>query len=129
MVFRFVIGYAADSAQEEELAAEIAANGAFLRLDIQVCCLLVANDRLRLAFLLYNSVCAPQEAYLSLTRKTLVFLQHVTRMYEPQYIIKADDDVFLRTDRLPLAIAHWRKEDAGRSLLTLSSCQILIEAC
>lgn len=54
-----------------------------------------------------------QEQYGSLTNKTLAFLQLVTRLYEPQYIVKADDDVYLRVDRVPLAIKQWSVLEAG----------------
>lgn len=54
-----------------------------------------------------------QEAYLSLTKKTLVFLQHVTAEYEADYVVKVDDDVYLRIDRLPHAIVQWKEDKAG----------------
>lgn len=37
----------------------------------------------------------------------------VTRLYEPQYIVKADDDVYLRVDRIPLAVRQWTVLGAG----------------
>jgi hypothetical protein len=33
--------------------------------------------------------------------------------YNPQYIVKVDDDVYLRLDRLPHAVAQWQDIDAG----------------
>jgi hypothetical protein len=54
-----------------------------------------------------------QEAYLSLTTKTLVFLQHVTQQYEADFIMKVDDDVYLRTDRLPHVMDQWKRHGAG----------------
>lgn len=54
-----------------------------------------------------------QEAYASLTTKTLVFLQVVIAQYDADYIVKVDDDVYLRTDRLPYAMAQWTQHRAG----------------
>ncbi|GAB4819945.1 hypothetical protein N2152v2_006991 [Parachlorella kessleri] len=49
-----------------------------------------------------------QEAYLSLANKTLMFLSEAARRYDAQYIVKVDDDVYLRLDRIPHAISQWR---------------------
>lgn len=54
-----------------------------------------------------------QEAYASLTTKTLVFLQLITSKFDADYIMKVDDDVYLRTDRLPYAMAQWTNHHAG----------------
>ena len=54
-----------------------------------------------------------QEAYMSLTNKTLSFLRMATTLFDAEYIVKADDDVYLRLDRLPLAIKQWRSRGAG----------------
>ena len=54
-----------------------------------------------------------QEAYASLTTKTLVFLQLVISQFDAEYIVKVDDDVYLRTERLPYAMAQWSKHGAG----------------
>lgn len=56
-----------------------------------------------------------QEQYGSLTNKTLAFLQLVTRLYEPQYIVKADDDVYLRVDRIPIAVKQWSVLQSGNT--------------
>jgi hypothetical protein len=37
----------------------------------------------------------------------------VTEQYNPQYIVKVDDDVYLRLDRLPHAVAQWHDISAG----------------
>lgn len=50
---------------------------------------------------------------MSLTKKTLVFLQQVTAQYQADYVVKVDDDVYLRVDRLPFAIAQWKRGKAG----------------
>ena len=54
-----------------------------------------------------------QEQYNSLTNKTVAFLQLVTSIYEPQYIVKADDDVYLRVDRIPYAVKQWSTFQSG----------------
>ena len=50
---------------------------------------------------------------MSLTRKTLVFLQYVFERYDADYIVKVDDDVYLRTDRLPHILNQWKLHGAG----------------
>ena len=54
-----------------------------------------------------------QEAYTSLTDKTLEFLRTATKLYDVRYIVKVDDDVFLRVDRLPHAFKQWDEIHAG----------------
>ena len=62
-----------------------------------------------------NLVAWMQEAYTSLTEKTLVFLRTVSRHFDARYIVKVDDDVFLRVDRLPFAFKQWDEVHAGKS--------------
>lgn len=81
IVARFVIGHSADTAAEAALAAEEAAHHDFQRLPLT-------------------------EGYAGLPAKTLLFLRAVTEQYDPQYIVKVDDDVYLRLDRLPVAAAQ-----------------------
>jgi len=79
--------------------------------------------------LVYNNLPSPlantwlnlQEAYLSLTTKTLVFLQHVTQQYEADFIMKVDDDVYLRTDRLPHVMGQWKHHGAGPASVNYST--------
>ena len=85
VIVRFVIGHSPNAAAEAEVAAEEEAHGGFLRLPLE-------------------------ESYLNLTNKTLTFFKTVVRQYDPQYIIKVDDDVYLRVDRVPAAVAQWRDE-------------------
>lgn len=40
-------------------------------------------------------------------------MQAVTTQYDPQYIVKIDDDVYLRLDRLPHAVQQWHDIRAG----------------
>ncbi|KAL3142375.1 hypothetical protein ABBQ38_002711 [Trebouxia sp. C0009 RCD-2024] len=82
MVMRFIIGQTSDQAQEADLEAEASQYGGFMRLHLQ-------------------------EQYNSLTNKTVAFLRAVASQYSPRYIVKADDDVYLRVDRLPYAIKQW----------------------
>ncbi|KAL3152446.1 hypothetical protein ABBQ32_001493 [Trebouxia sp. C0010 RCD-2024] len=82
MVMRFIIGQTLDQAQDADLVAEANQYGGFMRLHLQ-------------------------EQYNSLTNKTVAFLRAVTSHYSPRYIVKADDDVYLRVDRLPYAIKQW----------------------
>lgn len=57
-----------------------------------------------------------QEQYNSLTNKTVAFLRAVTSHYSPRYIVKADDDVYLRVDRLPYAIKQWTAFNSGTAV-------------
>ncbi|KAK9803488.1 hypothetical protein WJX73_007726 [Symbiochloris irregularis] len=82
LVLRFVIGHSNSQEQERALDAEAAEFGGFLRLSLQ-------------------------EGYSSLTDKTLEFLRTASRQYDARYIVKVDDDVFLRVDRLPHAFRQW----------------------
>lgn len=68
------------------------------------------QPRLRLGLPL---ACDPQEAYLSLANKTLMFLRDAALRYDAQYIVKIDDDVYFRLDRLPHAIKQWKDIHAG----------------
>ena len=54
-----------------------------------------------------------QEQYNSLTNKTVAFLTLITSIYAPQYIVKADDDVYLRVDRIPYAVKQWGTFQSG----------------
>ena len=57
-----------------------------------------------------------QEAYTSLTTKTLVFLQTISAAYDARFIVKVDDDVFLRPDNLVLALRQYEAYGAGTGL-------------
>ena len=48
-----------------------------------------------------------REDYRSLTNKTLTFLRLAAARYDAQFVVKADDDIFLRLDRIPAAVAQW----------------------
>ena len=126
-MLRFVIGHSDNEAQEAQMNREIEDNGAFLRLPVKASayhhrlgCPCQRVPGLPTPALLAFVECRGkgvflrlQEAYLSLTKKTLVFLQEVTQHYDADYIIKVDDDVFLRVDRVPTVIAQWKEGKAG----------------
>ncbi len=63
-----------------------------------------------------------QEAYLDLANKTLMFLSAAAQRYEVQYIIKVDDDVYLRLDRIPHAIQQWTDIHAGKTCKICKTC-------
>ncbi|KDD72366.1 galactosyltransferase, partial [Helicosporidium sp. ATCC 50920] len=87
LVVRFVMGHSPDAALEAAVAAEEEAHGDFLRLDME-------------------------EAYADLPRKTVAFLQAVMRAYAPRYVLKVDDDVYLRPSNLMSALAQWSRLEA-----------------
>ncbi|KAK9831532.1 hypothetical protein WJX81_006529 [Elliptochloris bilobata] len=87
LALRFVVGHSADAAQEAALAAEEKEHGDFFRLDLQ-------------------------EAYLDLAHKTLAFLRAVTAAFDADFIVKVDDDVYLRIDLIPLAARQWAARQA-----------------
>lgn len=87
LVLRFVIGSSPNEGAEREVSEESARYGGFLRLPLQ-------------------------EGYGSLTNKTLTYFRIVTQLYDAEYIIKADDDLYLRVDRVPAAIAQWKNAKA-----------------
>jgi galactosylxylosylprotein 3-beta-galactosyltransferase len=84
---RFIIGHSSNAAAEADIAKEEANYGGFLRLPLQ-------------------------EDYMNLTNKTLMFFRTVINLYDPEYIIKADDDVYLRVDRVPVAVRQWKDKTA-----------------
>jgi galactosylxylosylprotein 3-beta-galactosyltransferase len=87
LAVRFVIGHSDSAAAEAEVALEQAAHGGFLRLPLQ-------------------------EGYSSLANKTLAFFRLAVEQYDAQYIVKADDDVYLRLDRVPAAVRQWAARGA-----------------
>lgn len=59
-----------------------------------------------------------QEAYLDLAKKTLAFFSAVTALHNADYIIKVDDDVYLRMDHVPHIVQQWRGLGAGAAMLS-----------
>eukprot|EP00897_Mesotaenium_endlicherianum_P000091 jgi/Mesen1/10082/ME000074S09421 len=83
LVVRFILGYTNDTAKELEVQGEISRYGDFLRVDVE-------------------------EFYLNLNHKTLKFFQAALELYDADFYVKADDDVYLRPDRLATLLARER---------------------
>ncbi|CAO2835967.1 unnamed protein product [Amaranthus hypochondriacus] len=77
--FRFIIGRTDEEEKMSELKKEIAEYDDFVELDLI-------------------------EEYRKLPYKTLTFLKAVYALYDSEYYVKADDDIYLRPDRLSLLL-------------------------
>lgn len=56
-----------------------------------------------------------QEAYGSLPAKTLAFFKAVSSEYAAEYVVKVDDDAYLRVWAIPQAVRQWQGFGAGVS--------------
>ncbi|XP_004489037.1 probable beta-1,3-galactosyltransferase 14 [Cicer arietinum] len=83
MAFRFVIGRTSDRWKMSALKREIAEYDDFIQLDIE-------------------------EEYSKLPYKTLAFFKAAYALFEAEFYVKADDDIYLRPDRLSLLLAKER---------------------
>ncbi|XP_039026909.1 probable beta-1,3-galactosyltransferase 14, partial [Hibiscus syriacus] len=83
LAFRFIIGRTNDKSKMEELGKEVAEYDDFILLDIE-------------------------EGYSKLPYKTLAFFKAAYALYDSDFYIKADEDIYLRPDRLSLLIAKQR---------------------
>ncbi|KAK4742492.1 hypothetical protein SAY87_000493 [Trapa incisa] len=83
LAFRFVIGRTQDKSKMSELKKEVAEYDDFLLLDIE-------------------------ERYSMLPYKTLAFFKAAYALYDSDFYVKADDDIYLRPDRLSLLLAKER---------------------
>lgn len=83
LAFRFVIGKTADSRKMAELDEEIEKYNDFLRIDFE-------------------------EEYLNLPKKTLAFFKAAYLLFDADFYVKADDDIYLRPDRLATLLAKDR---------------------
>ncbi|KAI4388263.1 hypothetical protein MLD38_000606 [Melastoma candidum] len=83
LAFRFVIGKTKDSAKMSELRKEVAEYDDFLLLDME-------------------------EEYSNLPYKTLAFFKAAYALYDSKFYVKADDDIYLRPDRLSLLLTKER---------------------
>ena len=54
-----------------------------------------------------------QDTYKTLTFKTVAFWEVVAQHFSVQYVIKVDDDSYVRLDRLAIAIGQWQAMGAG----------------
>lgn len=62
-----------------------------------------------------------QDIYQRLTFKTVAFWEVVSNLYNVDYVIKVDDDSYVRLDRLSIAISQWSDMGAGEVAVTWSS--------
>ncbi|KAF8024159.1 hypothetical protein BT93_F1374 [Corymbia citriodora subsp. variegata] len=83
LVFRFVIGRTNDGAKMMELKKEVGQYDDFLLLDVE-------------------------EEYSKLPSKTLAFFKAAYALYDAEFYVKADDDIYLRPDRLSLLLTKER---------------------
>ncbi|XP_027341924.1 probable beta-1,3-galactosyltransferase 13 [Abrus precatorius] len=83
LAFRFVIGRTGDRSKMSALQKEIAQYDDFIQLDIE-------------------------EEYSKLPYKTLAFFKAAYALFEADFYVKADDDIYLRPDRLSLLLAKER---------------------
>ncbi|XP_042477267.1 probable beta-1,3-galactosyltransferase 14 [Macadamia integrifolia] len=83
LAFRFVIGKSSDRSKMSELRKEVAEYDDFLLLDIE-------------------------EEYSRLPYKTLAFFKAAYGLFDSEFYVKADDDIYLRPDRLSLLLAKER---------------------
>ncbi|CAN0845458.1 Probable beta-1,3-galactosyltransferase 12 [Linum grandiflorum] len=83
LAFRFVIGYSKDPKKMQELQKEVETYRDFLIID-------------------------NEEEYLKLPYKTLTFFKAAHKHFEAEYYVKADDDIYLRPDRLATLLAKER---------------------
>ena len=54
-----------------------------------------------------------QDIYQRLTFKTVAFWEVVSSLYSVEYVIKVDDDSYVRLDRLSIALSQWANMGAG----------------
>ncbi|KAL2483567.1 putative beta-1 [Forsythia ovata] len=83
LAFRFVIGRTGDKSKMSDLRKEIAEYDDFLLLDIE-------------------------EEYSKLPYKTLAFFKAAYALFDADFYVKADDDIYLRPDRLSLLLTKER---------------------
>lgn len=57
--------------------------------------------------------CSAQDIYQRLTFKTVAFWEVVSSLYNVEYVVKVDDDSYVRLDRLSIALSQWMKMGAG----------------
>ncbi|KAI8471825.1 MAG: galactosyltransferase-domain-containing protein [Monoraphidium minutum] len=88
VVVRFVVGRSRSAASERSMAEEAALHGDVMRLPLE-------------------------EGYLNLPNKTRTFFAAAAELYEADWVIKMDDDVYLNMERLTLAMRQWDRIGAG----------------
>ncbi|OVA09205.1 Glycosyl transferase [Macleaya cordata] len=85
LAFRFVIGRTSNKSKMLELKKEVAEYDDFMLLDIE-------------------------EQYSKLPYKTLAFFKAAYGLFDSDFYVKADDDIYLRPDRLSLLLAKERSD-------------------
>ena len=132
IVVRFVIGHSPAAAAEAAVDEEERLHGGFLRLPLteayaslptKTLLFLRVCDAAAAAAAPLGPGCSPQAAEAAARQAPdrprahrcacCALLQAATQLYDAQYIVKADDDVYLRLDRLPHAVAQWGSIHAG----------------
>ncbi|RAL49096.1 hypothetical protein DM860_015087 [Cuscuta australis] len=83
LAFRFIIGRTSDKSKMSELRSEVSQYDDFVLLDIE-------------------------EEYSKLPYKTLAFFKAAYALFDSEFYVKADDDIYLRPDRLSLLLAKER---------------------
>ncbi|KAF7836658.1 putative beta-1,3-galactosyltransferase 14 [Senna tora] len=83
LAFRFIIGRSNDKSKMSALQREVAQYDDFIQLDLE-------------------------EEYSKLPYKTLAFFKASYALFEAEFYVKADDDIYLRPDRLSLLLAKER---------------------
>ncbi|XP_052177083.1 probable beta-1,3-galactosyltransferase 14 [Diospyros lotus] len=83
LAFRFVIGRTPDKSKMSQLRKEVEEYDDFMLLDIE-------------------------EEYSKLPYKTLAFFKAAYALFDAEFYVKADDDIYLRPDRLSLLLAKER---------------------
>jgi galactosylxylosylprotein 3-beta-galactosyltransferase len=71
-----------------------------------------------------------QDTYQRLTFKTVAFWRAVSSQYSVKYVVKVDDDSYVRLDRLTIALGQWAEMGSGKSA---AICQAIayapLQAC
>lgn len=113
MVLRFAIGNP-PAELELEIQQEEDASGPFLRIPGKA--RLLSGVSLAQECARRRMSRAPvqvQDTYKTLTFKTVAFWEVVAQHFSVQYVIKVDDDSYVRLDRLAIAIGQWQAMGAG----------------
>lgn len=116
MIVKFAIGEVPPE-HESAIAEEEKAYGAFLRIPIEkVLCMqsMLAKERYRLCRC-FSPLLTTQDNYKRLTFKTVAFWEQVSSTYSVKYVVKVDDDSYVRLDRLPIALGQWAGMGSGES--------------
>lgn len=85
MVLKFILGHTADPGLEAAVQREADEFRDIVRIDVE-------------------------ESYVNLNHKTLVFFRAMLRTYDAEFYVKADDDIYLRPDRLATLLARERSD-------------------